>query len=90
LAQVVRGWQPARRFRDWRRAMNVCRLGDPAVECSEDGSVIALKLSQAGIRGNLSDELGKLTALTSLQLDGNQLTGYLPWSLSALTNLQIL
>lgn len=56
-----------------------------------DGRVTALKLSTSGVIASewtLPAEIGDLTELTDLRVNGNKLTGSLPESLFELTNLQ--
>ena len=47
------------------------------------GRVAALDLSRNGLSGELPGQLGNLTAMTRLRLDGNALSGSLPLSLTA-------
>ncbi|WP_420635128.1 leucine-rich repeat domain-containing protein [Candidatus Palauibacter sp.] len=54
------------------------------VEANADGRVLALRLSDNGLRGRLPENLGDLTFLTELRVDGNALSGPLPTSLSGL------
>ena len=54
------------------------------VEANTDGRVLALRLSENGLRGELPENLGDLAFLTELRLDGNALTGPLPLSLAGL------
>ena len=54
------------------------------VEANADGRVLALRLSDNGLRGRLPENLGDLAFLTELRVDGNALTGPLPTSLSGL------
>ncbi|KAI4342761.1 hypothetical protein MLD38_027345 [Melastoma candidum] len=51
--------------------------------------VTALNLTNMGISGSLSPNFANLTALTSIVLDGNKLSGYIP-DLSSLRNLELL
>jgi hypothetical protein len=57
------------------------------VTCDDNGRVMALFLQQVNVQGRIPDDLGLLTAMTSLQLLGNQLTGTIPSSLTNMTNL---
>ena len=54
------------------------------VEANADGRVLALRLSNNGLRGQLPPNLGDLSLLNELRVDGNDLTGPLPISLSGL------
>ena len=54
------------------------------VEASPEGRVLALRLSDNGLRGQLPAGLGSLAFLTELRVDGNALTGPLPLSLARL------
>ena len=60
-------------------------LGDwYGVEANAEGRVVALLLSENGLRGELPESLGDLELLTELRVDGNALTGPLPISLAQL------
>ena len=60
-------------------------LGDwYGVEANAEGRVVALRLSENGLRGHLPESLGDLAFLAELRVDGNALTGPLPLSLSRL------
>ncbi|CAN8316790.1 unnamed protein product [Cochlearia groenlandica] len=72
--------------------------GDPCsptpwswVECNSDPQprVVALKLSNMNLTGNIPTELVKLTGLVELRLDGNSFTGPMP-DLSRCPNLEII
>ena len=53
------------------------------VEVNEDARVTALRLSENGLGGHLTEDLGKLAFLTELHVDGNErLSGPIPVSLS--------
>ena len=54
------------------------------VEANGDGRVLALRLADNGLRGELPPSLGDLALLTELRVDGNDLSGPLPLSLSRL------
>ena len=54
------------------------------VEANAEGRVLALRLSENGLRGQLPETLGELALLTELRVDGNALTGPLPLSLARL------
>jgi Leucine rich repeat len=69
----------------WATEVDECAwLG---VRCTGDGRVTALLLSEQNVRGRIPDDLGLLTAMTSLDLWGNQITGTIPSSLAAMTDL---
>ncbi|WP_419935209.1 Ig-like domain-containing protein [Candidatus Palauibacter sp.] len=60
------------------------------VEANADARVTALRLSENGLTGQLPEDLGDLTLLTELQVDGNEgLSGPIPFSLSQLTIQQL-
>lgn len=60
-------------------------LGDwYGVEANADGRVRALRLGDNGLRGGLPANLGDLAFLTELRVDGNELSGPLPLSISGL------
>ena len=73
-------------------------LGGPGTECSwmgvrcnQDGtSVLALDLSENGLKGTLPAGLGNLANLQSVDLEGNSLSGPLPKTLGRLKNLRSL
>ncbi|XP_040376794.1 receptor kinase-like protein Xa21 [Oryza brachyantha] len=52
------------------------------------GRVVALDLAGAGLRGEVSPELGNLTYLRRLHLPENSLHGELPWQLGRLRELR--
>ena len=54
------------------------------VEANADGRVLTLDLAENGLRGALPRNLGDLTLLTALRVDGNDLSGPLPVSLYGL------
>ena len=53
-----------------------------------DGRVVGLHMSSEGIVGTIPSELGNLSNLRDLSLNGNQLTGGIPSELGNLANLQ--
>lgn len=60
-------------------------LGDwYGVEANMEGRVVAFRLGENGLRGQLPKSLGDLSFLAELRVDGNALTGPLPLSLSRL------
>ena len=54
------------------------------VETNADGRVTGLHLSENGLKGQLPASLGELDFLTELRVDGNDLSGPIPISLSRL------
>ena len=54
------------------------------VTADGDGRVTALRLGENGLRGTLPRELGEMTRLLELRLEGNDLVGPLPLSLTQL------
>ncbi|KAI4963082.1 hypothetical protein ZWY2020_019733 [Hordeum vulgare] len=57
------------------------------VQCSDDGRVVGLNLSNLGLKGMLSPEIGQLTNMHSLFLKGNRLYGDLPLKLNEFISL---
>ena len=55
------------------------------VEANAEGRVSALRLSENRLRGQLPESVGDLEFLTELRVDGNDLSGPLPISLSGLS-----
>ena len=53
-----------------------------------NGQVVGLRMSSEGIVGTIPSELGNLSNLRDLSLNGNQLTGGIPSELGNLANLQ--
>ena len=60
------------------------------VETDKDGRVTALRLVANGLSGEIPAELGNLTNLEDLFLNRNELSGHLPLTLSALSQLLVL
>ena len=79
---------------DWLRNDNWGRADLPlkdwfGVTTDAEGRVTHLELVGLGLRGVLPQELwGSLSALRVLELDHNELSGPIPWSLSRIPNLQ--
>ena len=79
---------------DWLRNDNWGRADLPledwfGVSTDAEGRVTRLELVSLGLRGVLPQELwGPLSALRVLELDHNELSGPIPWSLSRIPNLQ--
>jgi Leucine rich repeat len=62
------------------------------VKCDDDGRVTALFLFKKNVQGRIPDDLGLLTAMTSLDLSNNTLSGTIPSSfgrLTAMTSLEL-
>jgi Leucine rich repeat len=55
------------------------------VDCDDDGRVTGFSLQN--VQGRIPDDLGLLTAMTSLGVSLNKLTGTIPSSLAAMTDL---
>ena len=60
------------------------------VTTDTNGRVTSVSLTQRNLVGTLPDELGNLTSLTILHLNGNRLSGAIPASLGNLTSLTYL
>ena len=60
------------------------------VTTDTNGRVTSVSLTQRNLVGTLPDELGNLTSLTVLHLNGNRLSGAIPASLGNLTSLTYL
>ena len=58
------------------------------VETNEVGRVISLVLPENALAGQLPGQLGNLSGLERLELDGNVLTGAIPPELGSLSNLR--
>ncbi|XP_022739395.1 probable LRR receptor-like serine/threonine-protein kinase At5g10290 isoform X2 [Durio zibethinus] len=79
----------ANQLTDWNQNLvNPCTWSN--VMCDPSNNVISVTLSGNGITGEIPNELGNLTSLTSLDLENNRLTGEIPSSLGNLKNLQFL
>ncbi|KAE8665125.1 Leucine-rich repeat receptor-like protein kinase PXL1 [Hibiscus syriacus] len=80
------------RLHDWRLPENE-GLNDSAqcswtgVWCNSDGLVEKLHLSRMNLSGRVSDDIGNLRSLRSLELCCNELSSLLPKSISNLTSL---
>jgi Leucine rich repeat len=72
----------------WTTNLDECKWLD--VECDADRRVTALLLPEQNVRGSIPNNLGLLTAMTSLQLWNNTMTGTIPSSLAAMTDLTAL
>jgi hypothetical protein len=69
----------------WTTSIDECKWLD--VVCDDDGRVVALLLDEKNVLGQIPNDLGLLTDLTSLQLFDNRLTGTIPSSLGLMTAL---
>jgi hypothetical protein len=58
-----------------------------AIECDGDGKLINITLVNENLSGSLPPEIGLLSSLKTLNLQGNRLTGSLPSEVGYLTNL---
>ena len=57
------------------------------MECDDNSEVIDLELWNLGLSGTLPTQIGLLTSLTILELQGNLLSGTIPTQLIQLTKL---
>ncbi|XP_044977725.1 protein MALE DISCOVERER 1-like [Hordeum vulgare subsp. vulgare] len=60
------------------------------VQCSDDGRVVGLNLSNLGLKGMLSPEIGQLTNMHSLVLHKNLFYGVIPTEMGDLRELKVL
>ena len=60
------------------------------VRLNEEGRVVRLAFGSNNLTGHLSSQLGRLTALDSLKINGNSLGGPIPTSLGRLAKLKVL
>ncbi|GLJ34401.1 hypothetical protein SUGI_0691600 [Cryptomeria japonica] len=75
---------------NWMSGTDPCDSHWDGVACT-DGRITSLKLSSVGLKGALSNKIGSLTALQTLDLSYNKdLTGRLPNSIGNLVSLRIL
>jgi hypothetical protein len=74
--------------RTWMTRLDECEWFD--VRCTDRGRVTALLLGEDNVRGEIPNDLGLLTGLTSLSMWGNRLSETIPSSLGALTALTLL
>ena len=58
------------------------------VRCNQDLMVMALSMIGVNVQGRFPDEISKLTSLTVLELDLNEISGSLPESFQTLLDLQ--
>ncbi|GMJ00752.1 PXY-like2, MDIS1-INTERACTING RECEPTOR LIKE KINASE1 [Hibiscus trionum] len=80
---------PLNRLQDWRLPENEdsAQCNWTGVWCNSDGVVEKLDLSRMNLSGRVSDDVGNLKSLRSLNLCCNQLSSLLPKSMSNLTSL---
>jgi hypothetical protein len=69
----------------WTTNIDECEWLD--VYCDDRGRVTALNLGDKKVRGQIPDDLGLLTDMTTLLLHSNRLTGTIPSSFQTLTAL---
>jgi len=62
--------------------------GIPGVTCTSDGTVTFIDWTNRGLTGSIPSEIGNLTSLICLNLNGNQLTGSIPPEVRNLVNLE--
>ena len=78
-------------YSTWFGASSVCDWGSINLGCHGSGQQVdSIDLDTDNLRGTIPDELGLLTALTTLYLYGHQLTGTIPTQLGQLTALTLL
>jgi hypothetical protein len=91
LLAILRGFRKSGSYgrlkSTWRAATDVCRW--TGVQCT-DGQVTHLDLSYMSLEGTLAAEIGDLTQLMSLTLNGNRLSSTLPHDIGRLAALQSL
>jgi len=80
---------------DWMFGVNLESLGAeakcsdiPDIECDQDGYVVALRLSERGLRGHLPASFASMNRLQEVYLNRNQLMGEFPQSLFASNQLK--
>jgi hypothetical protein len=70
---------------------NICewhnKNGDEGITCNEKGYATMLKLGDMNLTGTIPDDVGLLSSLTTLNLEGNLLRGTFPTEIGFLTNL---
>ncbi|KAL6659781.1 hypothetical protein ACP70R_002610 [Stipagrostis hirtigluma subsp. patula] len=71
----------------WVDGGDICSGKAVGITCDSSGRVTVINLADKGLSGTLSSSLSSLTALTSLQLQGNALTGAVP-SLAGMGSLE--
>ncbi|KAJ6831117.1 inactive receptor-like serine/threonine-protein kinase [Iris pallida] len=64
--------------------------GWSGVECSDDGTVVALNLKNLCLKGTLAPELGRLIHMKSLVLHNNSFWGTIPREIGELHKLEVL
>jgi hypothetical protein len=69
----------------WTTNLDECQWSN--VFCDGDGRVTAVNLRQQNVQGQIPDDLGLLTDITTLILQSNRLTGTIPSSLGLMTAL---
>jgi hypothetical protein len=69
----------------WTTNLDECQWSN--VFCDGDGRVTAVNLRQQNVQGQIPDDLGLLTDMTTLILQSNRLTGTIPSSLGFMTAL---
>jgi hypothetical protein len=78
------GWEWAR-GKDWLQNADHCSWN--GIMCNHLGEIVKIHLPKNNMQGQLPEEIGYLSALTSLDVEMNKLTGPLPPTLANLHNL---
>ncbi|XP_059624251.1 probable LRR receptor-like serine/threonine-protein kinase At5g10290 isoform X2 [Cornus florida] len=79
----------ANQLKDWNQyQVNPCTWSK--ISCDSSNNVISVSLSSMGFFGVLSPEIGALTTLTQILLQGNRITGGIPKEFGNLTSLTML
>ena len=78
-------------FKNWSTSSSSSSCNWPGITCDEShGRVKALNLSNRGLEGTISRQLGNLSFLVELDLHGNSFYGHLPQELFQLHQLKLL
>ncbi|CAL5183607.1 unnamed protein product [Lathyrus oleraceus] len=81
---------PSLMFNTWSTSSSLCTWVGVTCDEQQHGRVIALDLNNMGLKGVISPQLGNLSFLVYLNLQGNGFTGELPQSLFRVHRLEFL